>query len=332
LCARTFNALRICWEWLICVPVVQPGAVLLLLLDQRSSTMQTPGTLLLIDGTSILYRAFFAIRELSTRSGRPTNAVFGFIRMLKQARDAWHATHWIVVFDGGLPQHRMELVPEYKAQRPPMPAALRAQVGTAVEYLERAGIAWLRQDGQEADDVLASLCAQAESASEARDILVVTSDKDMYQLVGGKVRIAPVAGKGGLIGTEEVRVKTGVEPGQIVDWLALTGDASDNIAGVPGIGPKTAADLIRRYGNLEGLWAGVDELPEGKVKVALVQHRDLVQRNVAMVRLNRTLACVLDWDTARVHPVDPARLLPLLEELEFTSMVHELQERDLFAP
>ena len=254
-------------------------------------------TLILVDGSAVLYRAFYAIPSLSTKSGKPTNAVFGFVRMLRQVAAAWSPTHWAVAFDGGLPEQRMALQADYKAQRKPMPEALREQIPMVEEYLDCAGVARVRQAGQEADDIMATFVSLAEPAAER--ILLATGDKDMYQLVNEKVRIVPVSGQqaGGVaMGPAEVMAKTGVGPGQIVEWLALTGDASDNIPGVPGIGGKTAARLLGQYGSLDSVWQHLDGVAGEKLRKALDGNRDLIRKNVEMVRLRRDLDCALDWD------------------------------------
>lgn len=283
--------------------------------------------LILIDGTSVLYRAYFAIRDLSTSAGRPTNAVFGFIRMLRQIEEDWKPTHWVVVFDGGLPEERIELLKEYKAQRRPMPESLREQIQTVEEYLDRADIAWLRQEGQEADDIMASVAAWAEK--ESGEILIATNDKDLYQLVDEKVKVIPVSGKSNQLGPEDVLRKTGVPPLQIVHWLALVGDTSDNIKGVPGVGPKTAAKLLSQYGSLDNLWAHLDELPSDKLRNSLRENRSLISRNVQMVRLRQDLGCPLEWHEMQARPASPDKLLPFFEVLEFESMARELREQHL---
>ena len=196
-------------------------------------------TLILIDGHNVAYRSFHAIRELSTRDGHPTNALFGFIRALAAIRNRLRPTHWCVVFDGGLPAERMAALPEYKAQRPSMPEALRIQMDDIAEYLDLAEVPRLRLEGEEADDVIASVCAHASSGAE--HIRLVTSDKDLYQLVRPGVSMAPPSDLGTTIDADAVAGKTGVPPGLIVDWLALTGDTVDNIPGVPGIGPVPPA-------------------------------------------------------------------------------------------
>ena len=284
-------------------------------------------TLILVDGLAALYRAFYAIRGLSSADGTPTNALFGFIRMLTQLREVWKPTHWVVVFDGGLPEARLELLPDYKGQRSPMPDELRSQIPLAEHYLEKAGIAWVRQPRQEADDVLASITSWARG--EAADVLVATGDKDLYQLVDAQTRIVPVSGKGGAMGCEEVAAKTGVSPQNIRDWLALTGDSADNIPGVPGVGAKTAAKLLQEYGSLETLWRHFEEIARPKLREALAASRAVVERNTELVSLRHDLPIDLGWDDMAVRQ-PTAALIAFFEKYGFDSMADSLRQPDLF--
>jgi len=280
--------------------------------------------LILVDGTAVLYRSFHAIKELSTRDGRPTNALFGFIKKLRQTEDSLRPTHWAVVLDGGLPAERVALLPEYKAQRPPMPDALRGQVDLAVEYLSRSGIAMVRKGGVEGDDLMASLAAWAEADSSA--ILLVTSDKDMYQIVTEKIRILPTASEAPEMGPREVEEKTGVTPQQIPDWLALTGDTVDNIPGVPGVGAKTAAKLLQRFRTAENLMRHLDEVDSERIRAALAAHRDAVSRNLQMVRLHRDIPCGVGWRELERVPANAERLVPFLRDLEFESLIRPMEQ------
>lgn len=286
------------------------------------------GKLVLVDGTAVLYRSFYAIRELSTSSGVPTNAVFGFIRMLKQIRDLWTPTHWAVVFDGGTPKERRDLLESYKAQRPPMPDALREQIPLVEEYLNRSDVTWARVPGQEADDVIASLAENARL--ECASILIATSDKDIFQLVDEKIKVVPVAGKEGLLDVEGVRAKTGVFPSQIIDWLAMVGDSADNIPGVPGVGAKTAAKLLEQFRGLDEILAGTGMIKSERVRSVLEQSRGILERNRAMVRLRKDLPCMPVWESLVVRNPSAAELLPFLERMEFHAMAKELREPDLF--
>lgn len=284
--------------------------------------------LLLVDGTAVAYRAFFAIPELCTRAGRPTNAVYGFIRMLHQILDHWNPSHAAVAFDGGLSQERVELMAEYKAQRRPMPEKLKEQLPVVEEYLDRANIAWTRREGVEADDAIASVVVWAQP--QAEEILIATSDKDMYQLVNDTVRIVPLSGKKDVIGPEEVRGKTGVPPSQIVEWLSLVGDASDNIEGVPGVGPKTAAKILAETGSLDHFWGQPERVHSDKIRAAIIANRELVERNIAMVRLRTDLPVPFDWGQMEIRSPDTGKLLAFFDKLEFDSLARELRERRLF--
>ena len=284
--------------------------------------------LVLIDGLAALYRAFYAIPDLATKTGKPTNAVFGFIRMINQIREIRRPSHWAVVFDGGLPKERLEIMEEYKAQRPPMPDKLREQIDTVEKYLKAADIAWVRMEGEEADDVLASMAEWA--MPNATHILIATNDKDIYQLVNEKIFIIPVAGKEDPMGVDAVKNKTGVEPSKITEWLSLMGDTVDNIPGVPGVGPKTAAKLINTYGTLDLLMKHIDEVKGDGLRESIKECKDLITRNMRMVRLRRNLDSSLGWDEMKVRPEDPTRLFPLYKELEFHSYAKEISEGDLF--
>jgi DNA polymerase-1 len=278
-------------------------------------------TLLLVDGTAVAYRAFYAIAELSTRAGKPTNAVFGFIKMLQQLEQLWKPTHWTVVFDGGTPEERLSRLPTYKAQREPMPDTLRSQFADIERYLDLACVKSIRMDRQEADDVIATLASAASS-----NVLIATSDKDLYQLINDRVFMISPSKAGSKIGSAEVVEKTGVLPEKIVEWLALTGDTVDNIPGVPGVGPKTAAKLLAQFGSIENLWTKLDQVASEKLREALAAHRADVVRNVELVTLRRDLDVPVSVDTMGVRRIDPARMVPFYEEMEFGSLAKPLRE------
>lgn len=283
--------------------------------------------LLLIDGTNFFYRSFFAIRNLSTRDGRPTNAVYGFVRACHQLFDLLSPTHVAVAWDAGVPQARLDLIPDYKANRPPMPDALRSQYPHIEEFLVQSRIPLVRLQGEEADDVLASLTCWAER--DGADVLVATSDKDMYQLVGDHVRVVPAAKEAPLIDGKGVLEKTGVHPRQIVDWLALTGDTVDNIAGVPGMGPKTAAKLLQTFDSLSELWSRIESVDSVKWKESLLTHRDLIERNRVVVRLNGGLECSPGWPAMERKVEEAGRMRAFYESMEFHSLLKALDQPSL---
>lgn len=286
-----------------------------------------PRLLLLVDGMAVAYRAFHAIQHLSTRDGRPTNALFGFIKMLRQLQDAWRPTHLAVVFDGGLPASRMALLETYKAQRAEMPDPLRLQLEPINEFLAAARIPQVRIEGEEADDALATLAARARA--QEVDVLMATSDKDLFQSVGERVQIVPPVKDGERMGPRQVQEKTGVPPSLIVPWLALTGDTSDNIPGVPGVGPKTAAKLLQEFGSLEEIWRRIDEVKPERIRVLLIEHRPAVTRNLALVTLREDIAGVPEVDALAIRAPDLGRLLPLLERYELAGLARTYQEGEL---
>ncbi len=280
-------------------------------------------TLMLVDGTAVAYRAFYAIRDLSTHSGQPTNAVFGFVKMIQQLEQLWNPTHLAVVFDGGLPQERLSVLATYKAQREPMPDSLRGQFEPIEEFLERSDIPSVRIEGQEADDVMATMIERW--LPVGRDALMATSDKDLYQLVCERVFMVSPVKMGSKMGPSEVAEKIGVGPQKVVEWLALTGDTVDNIPGVPGIGPKTAAKLLSQFGSLQALYAGLNAVQSDRMRQLLEQHKGIVMRNVGLVELNRKLPMDLRWEEMRVKKPEPDRLRPFFEKMEFKSMAEAMK-------
>jgi DNA polymerase-1 len=280
--------------------------------------------LLIIDGHAYAYRAFHAIRELNSPAGEPTNAIYGFIKMVAKLRGTIAPTHWIVVWDGGLSAERLAALPEYKAQRPEMPDLMRPQLDEIGKYLGAARIASFLRDGIEADDVIACLARRAEKMEWAT--VIASSDKDFMQLVSRRVGLLNPHDKTEVIwAAEQVRAKAGVEPGQIVDWLSLIGDNVDNISGVPGIGPKTAADLLKQFGTVEELFRRVDEVKSVRVRGALLSAKEVVLRNRELVRLHE-VSCDFLPDDMAVKAPDAARLAPLYERWGFKSLLAALND------
>lgn len=288
----------------------------------------TKNQLILIDALGLVYRAYYAIPSLSTGAGVPTNALLGFIKSIGQLRHHWNPSHCAVVFDGGIPPARRELLPEYKAQRPPMPEHMRAQLPLIEEYLANMGLAAVRRDLLEADDILASLAARAETAG--MDVLVVTADKDLMQIVTEQVALLTPGKPDQRADPAAVRVRAGVDPAQIVDWLALVGDNADNIPGVPGVGPKTATRWLSQFGSLAGILEHLPELKPEKSRQALAQNPDLVRRNVELVRLQADLPDLPQLEDLRIKPPDYTRLLGFYRTYEFHALARELSTPTLF--
>jgi len=280
--------------------------------------------LLIVDGHAYAYRAFHAIRELRSPTGQPTNAIYGFIKMLAKMRATLSPTHLIVVWDGGLCVERMTALPEYKAHRPEMPADLGPQIDEIVRYLEAANIASFCRDGVEADDYIACLARRALNAD--MEVVIASSDKDFMQLVTPGIGLLNPNDKTETVWTaEQVRAKTGVEPAQIVDWLSLIGDSVDNIPGVPGVGPKTAADLLQQFGSVAALYGRLHEVKSERLRVALTAAADAVRRNRELVRLREDLPCEFSPQEMAGQQPDADRLGPLFRRWSFRSLLAELE-------
>ena len=293
----------------------------------RNCIQPTPSTMaqtiLIVDGTAVAYRAFYALRDMSTRDGKPTNAIFGFVRMLKQMEEQWKPDRTVVAFDGGSPANRLEKCPEYKAQRAPMPEELRAQLGAIDEYLDAAGIPWILLKGQEADDVMATLAERG--AAEGAAVRVATSDKDLMQLVGERIKIVPPTQSKEELDAAGVEAKTGVKPGQIVEWLALIGDSADNIPGVVGIGPKTATKLLARFGTLGECFARAEEIDSASVREKLLAGRATAELNVELMTLDRNVPGVPGWGEIPAPRPDGAKLKAFYEKHELHRFLAEAE-------
>lgn len=281
--------------------------------------------LLIVDGHAYAYRAFHAIRDLRAPDGKPTNAIYGFVKMLAKMRANLQPTHLIVVWDGGLCAERMALLPEYKAQRPEMPDDLRPQLDEIENYLDAAGIESYCRDGVEADDYIACLARHA-TASEMTTV-IASSDKDFMQLVSARVGLLNPHDKTETIwADEQVRGKTGVEPSQIVDWLSLIGDSVDNISGVPGVGPKTATNLLKQFGSVEKIYSRLDEIKSERLQSALQGAQARVERNRQMVRLRDDLECAFLPEKLVVRPVNTGKLRELYSRWGFKGLLASLPE------
>ncbi len=281
--------------------------------------------LLLVDGHAYAYRAFHAIRSLNAPDGTPTNAIFGFIKMLQKMVGTLNPSHLLVTWDGGLATERLTALPAYKANRPSTPEALSSQLPQIESWLDAAGWAQLVQDGTEADDWIGTYARRAESIGW--EVIIASSDKDFLQLINDQIGMFNPNDKSEKIWkAPDVVAKTGVEPAQIVDWLALVGDSVDNIPGVPGVGPKTATDLLKRFGSVESLYSRLAEIKSENQRKALQDAADAVKRNQLMVRLNCALPNGPALET--LNPGTPKReaLRGMYQRWNFRSLLAELGE------
>jgi DNA polymerase-1 len=276
------------------------------------------GSLYLFDGHSLLFRAYHGIPHLSTSKGQPTNALYGFLRMVMKVLKDGLPDFAAVAFDTAAPTERHRLFTEYKATRAEMPEDLSRQL----PYLDRLTAAMnlpvLSVEGYEADDLIATLAVRA--AAQGMQVTLVSGDKDLLQLVSPTVRVYDGM-KEKMYDVEGVRERFGVEPARVADVQALMGDAVDNVPGVPGVGEKTAQALIREFGSVERLLAQLDTIQKPKLREAIAQHRDRIRLNRQLVELKWD--CPVDWnpEAFRSRPANTDLLFPLLRELEFTSLL-----------
>lgn len=295
---------------------------------------ESPKRFLLVDGHAYAYRAFYAIRHLNSPSGKATNAIYGFIKMLAKMQAQLQPTHLMIVWDGGLAEERMTLLPEYKAQRAEMPSGLEQQLDEIIAYLRAASITSWCEGGIEADDFIATVSKKA--VAKEVPVVIASADKDFMQLVSPRVSLFNPNDKSESLWTDaQVREKSGVEPSQIVDWLSLIGDSVDNIPGVSGVGPKTATDLLRQFGSIENIYARLDEIKSERLRANLAASRELLQRNQKLIRLKDDLPCDFDLEKFSARPGKIESLRELFAGWGFKTLLHELdkaqvKQNDLF--
>ena len=286
--------------------------------------MPTP-ELYLIDGSAYIYRAYHAIRPLSTSRGLPTHAVFGFLSILRRLLRERSPGYLAVAFDTRGPVFRHRLYDQYKANRPPMPEDLAVQIPYIRESVAAHRILVLEHDDQEADDLIASVTARM--TGQGCRVVVVSGDKDLLQLVSTDVTLwDPMNDR--VMDEAAVTEKYGLPPGQLLDYFALTGDSSDNIPGVPGIGPKSAQKLIGEHQTLENLYQAAPGMKQSKAIRQLLDHREQAFLSRDLVRLNHAAEVPAEIERYRVQEPDIDRLRTLYTELEF----HSLLKEDLPAP
>ena len=291
-------------------------------LNAPRSTLHAPERVFLVDGHSYLYRAFYATPYLSNSSGIPTNATYAFLSMIKKLLNEEKPDILIIVFDSKGPSFREEVFKEYKAQRPPMPDNLSVQIPYVKTILQAMGLPVLEKEGFEADDIIGTITEKLKEEDAA--IYIVTGDKDMTQLVSEKVFVFDKM-KNLLIGEMEVVEKFGVKPALIIDYLALCGDTSDNIPGAPGIGDKTARELVANFGAIDEIYSHIDEIKKASVKNKLVEGRELVlmSRELATIRLDVPIEIHID-DLRQKEP-DTEALRKIFRDLEFTVLYKEIK-------
>ncbi len=290
-------------------------------------TGQTP-RLFLIDGSSYIFRAFFAIPPLNHSTGLPTNAIFGFTNFLLKFIKQYQPEYLVVALDAGRKTFRNDMLAEYKGNRPEAPADLIPQFPYFRKVLDGLNVPLLEMPGYEADDIIATLCDRM--ANKDCDRVVVSSDKDLMQLVTDGIKLLDSA-KDRWIGATDVQEKFGVIPNRVIEVMGLMGDAVDNIPGVKGIGEKTAIALIQQFETLEKLYEQLDEVKTMKLRGA-ARLRDLLEKGRDIAFLSRALATVkrdvpLDvrLEQLKFTGLDRQKARVLFTELEFTNMIKLLE-------
>ncbi len=280
----------------------------------------------LIDGSSYLYRAFHALPPLVTSTGVPTNAVLGFATMLLKIVRERRPEYLGVAFDGPGPTVRHQAFADYKAQRPPMPEPLAQQIPHVRRVAASLRIPLILVEGEEADDILASLARRAQERGVPA--VVVTGDKDLLQVVGGGITVyEPMRDR--WYDREDVVARFGLPPEALVDLFGLTGDAIDNVPGVPGVGEKTARTLLEAFGSLEGLLAGLEKVTRPKLRETLAAHAEQARRSRELVRVRTDVSVPVDLEALRRAPPDTEAFLALCTELEFHRLRASLAQGQL---
>lgn len=290
--------------------------------------------LVLVDGHALAYRAFFAlpIDAFSTSRGELTNAVYGFTLMLLRALEQEKPDYIAVTFDAGKETFRHQEFKEYKAQRARMPEEMRDQMARIAEVIEALGIPIFEVERYEADDLIGTLSKQAQEVGV--ETLILTGDYDAFQLVSPRVKVLTTGGhrqsfsEARLFDEKAIEEKYNLRPSLLVDYKALVGDASDNIPGVPGIGPKYATDLVKRYGTIEEIYEHLEEIEPARVRKALAEHKEQAFLSKRLATIVTDVPITLDLEKCRTRDYDRDRVIEVFRELEFRSLVDRLPKSE----
>jgi DNA polymerase-1 len=279
--------------------------------------MESEKTVYLIDGTACIHRAYHAIRSLSNSAGLPTNATFGFTRILLKLMQERVPQYAAMFFDAKGPTFRHEIYPDYKANRPPMPEDMAVQIPYIKEVTAAYRLPIIEMQGFEADDLIGTYARRAEKEGFA--VVMVTGDKDFMQLVTDNIVIWDPM-KEQTLDIQFIREKFGVEPQQMIDVMGLSGDSADNVPGVPGIGQKTALDLVKLHGNMDQLYQAVDSITKKKQRENLTTYKDQAFLSRKLVTIDTRVPVDISIDDFDLKPPDTAALSKLFQSLEFRQL------------
>lgn len=288
-------------------------------------------TLYILDASGYLYRSYFAIRNITNTKGESTNALFGFIRSVLKLFKDFHPDHFVAVFDGPHnAKSRTAIYSEYKAHRASMPPDLAPQIEWARQFCLLMGIPLLSVPEVEADDTMGSVAKWA--AEHHAEVFLCTSDKDLCQMVNDKVKILNTHKENLILGPAEVEENFGVPPSKIVDLLAITGDSSDNVPGLPGFGPKTAAALLQEFGSLDYILEHPDKVPGKKKQETIIHEGDKARLSRQLVTINTEVEFPHDPHFFSLKPFDPAPLKEFYSGMNFNSLIKELDAKEGSTP
>lgn len=281
-----------------------------------------------MDGHSIINRAFYGVTDLTNSEGLHTNAIYGFLNTLFKVLEEEKPDYLTVAFDVKAPTFRHQMYDAYKGTRKPMPAELHEQVPVLKDVLHAMGIATMEKAGLEADDLLGTVAKRSEALG--MEVTVLSGDRDLLQLATEHIRIRLPKTKGGVTETENYNTQDVIDryqvtPLQIIELKALMGDSADNIPGVPGIGEKTATNLIVQYGNIENAYAHVEEIKPNRAKNALQEHYDMAVMSKALATINIDCDYDYDWDMAKLGNIYTQEAYALIKRLEFKNMLSRFQ-------
>lgn len=284
--------------------------------------------ILLVDGHSIINRAFYGVTDLTNSEGLHTNAIYGFLNTLFKVLEEEKPDYLTVAFDVKAPTFRHQMYDAYKGTRKPMPAELHEQVPVLKDVLHAMGIATMEKAGLEADDLLGTVAKRSEALG--MEVTILSGDRDLLQLATEHIRIRLPKTKGGVTETENYNTQDVIDryqvtPLQIIELKALMGDSADNIPGVPGIGEKTATNLIVQYGNIENAYAHVEEIKPNRAKNALQEHYDMAVMSKALATINIDCDYDYDWDMAKLGNIYTQEAYALIKRLEFKNMLSRFQ-------
>ncbi|HJP17399.1 MAG TPA: DNA polymerase I [Nitrospinota bacterium] len=285
--------------------------------------MKNPPRLYLIDGSSYIFRAFYGIKQfLSNSKGLPTNAIYGFASMLLKILREEQPEYIAIIFDPKGKTFRHEMYKEYKANRKETPDDLKPQIPYIINLVEVFNIVSMQQEGFEADDLIGTISKKAEK--KGFDVTIVSGDKDMMQLISPKIKMLDTM-KNKTFGEKEVKEKFGVEPGRVTEVMGLMGDSSDNIPGVPGIGPKTATTLIQNFGDIENLLKNLEQIKKKSLKNKLLEYTEQARLSKKLCTIDTNLNLPVGIEEMKAKKLDSKRIITLFKQLEFAALLSKIE-------